>query len=325
MADADYFTRLEAFAARLRPEAALLDVNDDAVAAWYDRFQQAGLNIGGSTHMPLDGAGFCRALETLAMASGAFAFVALQQFVANMNVGDRFVGPVWPKVGVAFGHLGKPDPDLPRLRDGIANGVAPWLTGAGIFDWVVLGLHGEEQQEVFVLTDAHHRPEFAHTTPLSLLACTGTRTVSVRLNDLPVAEDQILKIDPPGNKARSDAASVLYQTPLMVGCVRACWEIIAASPRVEPDLRAVCEQKTAALLDRIRSAFADGDMRDGAELRAEIGDYSVRIARLAAMASGGGGLLVTHPAQRLYREALVYTLMAQSDLIVSQAFRSSLS
>src|SRR5579871_6572635 len=100
MADAAYFVQIEEFAARLKPAAAQLDVSGDTVAAWYDRFQQEGLNVGGSVRMPLDGSDFCRALETLAMASGAFAFVALQQFVANMNVGDRFQGPVWPKVGV---------------------------------------------------------------------------------------------------------------------------------------------------------------------------------------------------------------------------------
>src|SRR5579871_846861 len=321
MADAEYFAQLEEFAARLKPEAARLDVSGDAVAAWYERFQQEGLHIGCSVRMPLDGAGFCRALEILAMASGAFAFVALQQFVANMNVGDRFHGPVWPKVGVAFGHLGKPEPDLAHLQNGLANGVAPWLTGAGIFDQVVLGLHDKERQEMFVLTDAHHRPEFTHSEPLSLLACTGTRTVRVRLKDLPVSEDRILKIDPPNSKARGDAGSVLYQTPLMIGCVRACLEIIAASPRVDAAQKAVCEQTTMALLDPIHAAFASGDMSEGAELRAKIGDYSVRIARLAAMASGGGGLLITHAAQRLYREALVYSLMAQTDLIVNQAIQ----
>src|SRR5579871_360669 len=321
MADAEYFAQLEEFAARLKPEAARLDVSGDAVAAWYERFQQEGLHIGCSVRMPLDGAGFCRALEILAMASGAFAFVALQQFVANMNVGDRFHGPVWPKVGVAFGHLGKPEPSLPRLQNGRANGVAPWLTGAGIFDQVVLGLHDAARQEIFALVDALHRPAFTHSEPLSLLACAGTRTVRVRLEDLPVTDDQILKIDPPGSKAHGDAGWVLYQTPLMVGCVRACHKIIAASPRVDAAQKADCERTTEKLLDRIYSAFAGGDMSEGARLRAEIGDYSVRIARLAAMASGAGGLLITHPAQRLYREALVYSLMAQTDLIVNQAIQ----
>ncbi len=46
----------------------------------------------------------------------------------------------------------------------------------------------------------------------------------------------------------------------------------------------------------------------------------MRVARLAVMASGGGALAHGHPAQRLYREALLYSLMAQTDAIVGQAF-----
>ena len=320
MAHADYFERLEAFATQLRPDAALLDGSVAAVAVWYDRFQQEELNLGGSVRMPFDGLGFCRALETLAMASGTFAFVALQQFVANMNVGDRFQDPLWPKVGVAFGHLGSQGRDLPQRRDGKVNGFAPWFTGAGIFDWVVLGIDGEEQEEIFVLTEAHDRPEFAHSEPISLMACTGASTVGVHVKNLFVSDDAILKVTPPGAKARSDAGSVLYQTPLLVGCVRACWEIIVTSPRVDTDQKAACGQYTKALLDRAHTAFANGDMRDGPALRAELGDYAVRIARLAAMATGGGGLRMSHPVQRLYREALVYSLMAQTDLIINQAF-----
>ncbi len=320
MADADYFERLEAFATRLKPDAAQMDESVAAVAAWYDRFQQEELNLGGSVRMPFEGLGFCRALETLAMVSGAFAFVAMQQFVANMNLGDRFQDSLWPKVGVAFGHLGARGHDLPQRREGTVNGFAPWLTGAGIFDWVVLGVYGEEQEEIFVLTEARDRLEFAHTEPISLMACAGSCTVGVHMKNLLVSDDSILKIDPPGSKARSDAETVLYQIPLLVGCVRASWEIIAASPRVDNDQKAACGQHTKSLLDRAHTAFANGDMGEGPALRAELGDYAVRIARLAAMATGGGGLRLSHPVQRLYREALVYSLMAQTDLIIHQAF-----
>ncbi len=40
------------------------------------------------------------------------------------------------------------------------------------------------------------------------------------------------------------------------------------------------------------------------------------------MASGGEGLSRDHPAQRIYREALVFSLMAQTTPIVNQAFES---
>ncbi|WP_164764075.1 hypothetical protein, partial [Mesorhizobium sp. M1A.T.Ca.IN.004.03.1.1] len=80
----------------------------------------------------------------------------------------------------------------------------------------------------------------------------------------------------PGNKLRSDAASVVFQTPLMVGCVRACWEIIKESPRVGQQEKARCELKTGRLLEQMHAAFENNVMEEGPRLRAEIGDYSVR-------------------------------------------------
>jgi alkylation response protein AidB-like acyl-CoA dehydrogenase len=58
-------------------------------------------------------------------------------------------------------------------------------------------------------------------------------------------------------------------------------------------------------------------------LRAVLGDGALRLARLAALACGGGAALVGHPAERLVREALVFNLMAQTDLIVTDAFEES--
>jgi hypothetical protein len=55
-------------------------------------------------------------LAALSRHSGAFAFVALQQIVANASLGsfaDRFdtgamATTLWPRIGVAFGHLRNP-------------------------------------------------------------------------------------------------------------------------------------------------------------------------------------------------------------------------
>ncbi len=57
---------------------------------------------------------------------------------------------------------------------------------------------------------------------------------------------------------------------------------------------------------RVHYAFDHGCApEEGRKLRAEVGDFSVRMARLAVMTCGGAGLQVRHPAQRIYREALL--------------------
>ena len=65
-----------------------------------------------------------------------------------------------------------------------------------------------------------------------------------------------------------------------------------------------------------RQADADatpGDRTgDAAEVRAWCIDLGVRAAHAAVVASGGSANLLDHTAQRLFREAMVYTLIAQT-------------
>ncbi len=124
---------LRQFMATLEPIAAELDEDADRLAASYADFQAAGLNAFGSARMPLDAAGMIRALAALAETSGAFAFLALQQFVANLSYPDNGE-TVWPRLGVAFGHLRNLNAPAPLWKEGRVNGPVPWLTGAGLFD-----------------------------------------------------------------------------------------------------------------------------------------------------------------------------------------------
>ena len=320
-----YLEALAAFAQDLRPDADAMDSRADVLGTWYDRFQAQGLNAGWAPRQPLSGRGFCEALATLSRESGAFAFVALQQIVANGIIGgkrfdDAAATAPWPKVGVAFGHLRSPDGPAPILVAGRASGPVPWLTGAGLFEKVVLGLRTSNGEEVLALVDGHDRPAFRHGPPLPLAACAGTRTVRVTIENLAVGDADVLAVRPRGAMQRSDAGGVLFQTPLLVGCVEACRDLVRASPRVPDDQKAHCEAATDALLGRVRDAFDRDAAEEGQRLRAQLGDFTVRLARLSVMACGGGALAVGHPAQRLYREALLYSLMAQTDAIVGQAF-----
>ena len=324
-----YLDRVTAFADRdLRPEAEAVDTDSRLIEARYETFQALGLNVGWAPQQPLSPREFCEVLATLSRHSGAFAFVALQQIVANASLGgfaDRFdtgamATTLWPRIGVAFGHLRNPDGPAPILVNGRASGPVPWLTGAGLFDKIVLGLRTPAGDEVLALIDGHHRTAFRHSQPLPLAACSGTRTVRVTVENLNIDEADVLAVRARGAQQQSDAAGVLFQTPLLVGCAEACRDLIRDSPRVASAQKARCEAATGALLGRVRDAFDRGTMEQGPRLRAELGDFAVRLARLAIMAGGGGALTVGHPAQRLYREALLYSLMAQTDAIVGQAF-----
>lgn len=283
-------------AERVAPQAAQLDHDPQALRAVWEEFVRRGF------HLQLD---FFTTLPLLAEYSGAFAFLALQQ---------RAAGCPDPAAGVAFGHLRNPQGPAPLWSEGRVSGTVPWLTGAGSFAHVLLGFRLTDGSEVRAWVPANDRPEFRHSTPLPLLAIRGANTVTVALRELAVDESTFVSVQPRGTQAQNDASGVLYQTPLMLGNLRASLRLIAQSQR--GDLA-----KGQELVGQLETALYSENAREcGSALRARAGDLSVRLARLACMACGGGSLLTGHPAERLYREALVFSLMAQTDAVVDNAF-----
>jgi hypothetical protein len=324
METTDTLDRIRTFAATLRPEAERLDHDADLLAARYLDFQAAGLNAFGSGRLPLESREALKCLAALSEESGAFAFLALQQWVANMSRPDDGQD-TWPRLGVAFGHLRNLTYLSPIWKAGRVTGRVPWLTGAGTFEKLLLGVRLEDGREAYAWVDGEDRERFRYSPPLPLVACSGTQTVTVQITDLSLPEERFVRMEPPGSLAAGDAKSVIYQTPLMIGNLRASLRHIEGAAPVDPALRQQCSKKVDRLIEEIFTALDDGTQEEkGPFLRARAGDFTVRMARLAVMASGGKALSLEHPAQRVYREALLFSLMAQTQEIVNQAFEEVL-
>src|SRR5512142_2952097 len=103
LAPSNYLDRLRGFADALRSDAERMDTDEQALFGWYERFVAESLHTGWGPRQPLTGREYCEALAILAESSGAFGFVALQQFVANANLAGKVPDQdSWPIVGVAF-------------------------------------------------------------------------------------------------------------------------------------------------------------------------------------------------------------------------------
>ena len=320
---AAYAMSLNEFANDLRPHAEELDSEWEVCQKWYREFIHRKLHLGGSVFRPFSGKDFCDHLATLSEVSGAFGFLALQQVVANGRLGERIRNfDELPAIGVAYGHLRNPAGMTPRSINGLVGGAIPWFTGSGIFEYAILGFRDERNLEITALVKSENRPEFQHHEAMSLIACNGINTVQVQVGKLKVVQNEYISVNNAGHMKSGDAASVYYHTPLMVGNMRASQRAIMDCERVPGELRKRSQSQTEYLLSRISSAFINGiEPNLGCKLRAETADYSVRLARLCALAQGGASINDSHPAQRRYREALLFNLMAQTDEIVSDAFR----
>ena len=162
---------------------------------------------------------------------------------------------------------------------------------------------------------------FRHTSPFSLIACSSMQTVGVTLTDFPLSADEILRIDPPGTAAKNNLHGLAGHTPLLFGNIYASLKIIQNSPTLSGDAKALAQDSLKTLKNEQNTVITP---HDGATFRAHVADTAIRLATLATMASGGSSLQTGSDPERLYREALVFTLMAQTDFVVENAFRTVL-
>lgn len=311
------------FACTLEVDAERLDWDEALLYSYLQRFAATGLHRFGSTALPLSAREAFECLASFAEYSGAFGFLVLQQWVANLNRKPDESSP-YPRLGVAFGHLRNPKSPSPILKDGKISGTVPWMTGYGMVEEIWFGFRSQEGEETYVWLPATPCPEITPSNPLPLIACRSTHTVRFEIENLAFDARTIVSKAPAGTLARADANSVVFHTPLMIGNLRASLKWIRVAKRLSQEVKDRTEAKVNSLLETIFAALEDGSHNHiGAALRAQASETAVRLARLATMATGGSGLYA-HPTERLYREALLFSLMATTDAIVERAFEEFL-
>jgi alkylation response protein AidB-like acyl-CoA dehydrogenase len=334
----------EIAATLLEPRAEAVDNSGEPPAENLRALAHAGL-VGVTTPVEWGGHGcsgaFQRAYtETLTAACGTTWFVLTQhlgsctqlansenptlreRFLRKMASGDHYVG-------VGFGHLRRPEPLLraePVDGGWLLNGVAPWVTGWPILHGVIYGavLPGEEQRHLFVYVPAEESEHHRSTPPIPLCAMNASVTTAVHLDDLFVPQTDFVRYSSRAEMARGDyngiAGGVTPPLGCALGCVRHLRQIAARRKNL-----AVIATAADALEAEIQACYTEA--RRWSELpdksvpeykpnalhaRAAALTLAVRAAHAAVTAAGGSANSRENPAQRRLREAMFYTLIAQT-------------
>ncbi len=340
--------RFEALLARARelaesvfaPNAAATDQADGPPEANIRRLAGAGL-MGLTTPIPYGGHGapawLLRAYtEILARACGVTTFVQGQhQSAAAMIAGGEnqaLKEEMLPRLAsgefrsaVAFSHLRRPGPPAMRVtRDGEAyvfNGTAPWVTGWGVMTHVVLGGTLEDGRLLYVAIPLDIGEPLQPSPPMRLCAMNASGTVSLTCRDLRVGPERVMRTITREQMARNDVRAILGVTPQPFGVTSASigWLRALLRTRANPAAEAAAgalERELSRLRCEAEAWYDRADEPDFKEnalrIRAAAIDLGVRAAHAALAASGGGANALSHPAQRLFREAMFYTLVAQT-------------
>lgn len=277
--------------------------------------------------------------ETVARYSGALAFLQTQHQSAGSMISrsdnELLKLDYLPKMasgekllGIGFSQLrrsGTPLITATKAEGGYElNGHVPWLTGFGFFQEFVIGATLEDGSSLFGIVPFAAMPErLSFSEPMKLCSMEAAQTVTGDLKAWYMRDQNVLFIKPGDWITNNDMINVTLQGHFAIGCARAGIDIIEAVAN-KKNLTFIHESANRLLAEwtdcRTQTIAAQG-LTDAAEklrVRAWAIDLAVRCAHAAIVASSGASNSLTHPAQRVYREALVFSVSAQTTPIMEE-------
>lgn len=339
---------VEVLHTRIAPRAREMDADPEALRGGLQTLANHGLlalrrplNYGGPE---LNELAFRQFQEEVARASGALAFLQTQhQSAVGMiakSAPTEFCARTLPRmhggelmVAIAFSQLRRSGaPILTASADPQGgyrlNGHMPWVTGFGFFHQVLVGAQLASGESVFGLlpfADADAGTDgdvgtIRYSEPMRLAAMESAQTVTGDLVNWPLKEVDVAFIQPKGWIQRNDMVNVTLQAWFAMGCAWAGLDMILRAHAQHPqEFLIAAHTALSSEREACRDAALDQARPESEriQVRAWAIDLAVRCAQAGVAASRGAANSTAHDAQRIYREALVYTVSAQTTAIMA--------
>ncbi|NET08603.1 MAG: acyl-CoA dehydrogenase [Merismopedia sp. SIO2A8] len=298
--------------------------------------------------------------ETVARYSGALAFLQTQHQSAvsklascpNQDLKERFLADATQGktgLGVGFSQLRRSGSPLVKaipVEGGYqVSGEVPWVTGYGCFQFFILGAVLPDQHVIFGLLPFSDRRQdsggsLTVSQPMELAAMRSTNTVKVHLDNWFMADSEVLDLKPADWIHQSDRHNALNHSFFALGCARAGLDVVHratdqadTSTSIGATWDALDQQLTHCREAIYQAQYQVGikepeeGLGDRLRFRAEAIDLAVRCAHAAVVVSRGAANALSHPAQRIYREALAFSVFGQTtavmDATLAQIIKSS--
>ena len=313
----------------LFPEATRIDRLDALPAAQLDALAAEGL-YGASVPVGAGGLGLdlgvaCAVTEELASGCLTTTFVWLQHRGLAMTLAaegtpaalrDQWLGPVCLgqlRGGIALTGI-IPGPPLLRARpcgEGWqVDGEAPWVTGWGLIDLLLVQARGPGDSIVTLVLDAAAQPGLT-VTRQRLAAVNASVTVRLGFDGVGVAAERFVSQVPfdPAESLRPDRMRV--NGSLALGLVSRCCRLLGPGPL--DDELAACRQRLDAAIT--------ADTTEMAEARAAASELAVRATAALAVRNGSRSVTVDQHPQRLAREAVFLLVFGSRPGIKSALLR----
>lgn len=248
-----------------------------------------------------------------------------QEYLPQLSNGQRLIG-------VGFSQLrreGDPPVKAFPIEGGYQlEGQVPWVTGFSLFHQFIVAAVLPDGCSVFgvvplVDTVQNSGGMITFSEPMQLAAMTSTNTVTAQLRNWFLPQSQVVSLKPVGWIQENDHKNVLRSVPFALGCATAGLDIVSAVSQTKPHsfiLKAL-ESLNQELLS-CRTALKEAQQQleisfaERLQIRAWAIDLAVRCAHAAVTVSSGAANYSYHAAQRVYREALVFTVTGQTTAVM---------
>ena len=338
----------------LFPQAQETDTAELVPRGHLDALREAGLNgLQGPTGFPgglaADHATARLVFSAVAGGCGATAFVWAQHHgaVRRLTGGDGPGRDRWlPSLcdgsllaGIGFAYLRRPGPPavraVPSGSGWRLEGAAPWITGWGLAGLFVIMARADDGSVVTVVVDEpYERPELIPGPRQRLAVMGSTGTVSLRFDGLEIDETSVAGVQSSEAWERRDRIGSAMPSAAPLGIAERAIDLLAGKGEASPiaaDVAAALREELGhrqSGADRLAGALTGAD-DDGLEAVLGRGaierDHGLDLARRATDAlvatSGGGAMGLTHPAQRLSREATFFLIQAQTGSLRAASLR----
>lgn len=302
---------------------------------------------------------FRRFQEECARASGALAFLQTQhqsagsmilrsenealreEYLTKMGNGEKLVG-------IGFSQLRRSGPPMMRAEETkggyVLNGNVPWVTGWDFYPEFLVGATLPSGEALFGIVPLQEgmaaetgvgvipqtQASSVRISPvMRLAAMESANTVSVEFQDHFLPIDKVTFIQPASWIRNSDQINIALQGHFALGCAQAGLDILLGNAEKKPlaflkDAHDALAEELKKCRDetlRAQASPSEETTQERLNVRAWAIDLAVRCAHAAITASSGAANSINHPAQRVYREALVYTVSAQTTEIMEATLR----
>jgi alkylation response protein AidB-like acyl-CoA dehydrogenase len=309
----------------LFPDAMRVDRLDVLPTAHLDALAAEGL-FGAPTPREVGGLGLdlrelSAVVEEVAGGCLATAFVWIQHFRLVMTLAaygatpalrDRWLSSACRgslRGGIALTGL-MPGPPLLRARpDGGGwrlDGTAPWVTGWGLVDLVVVVARGPDDTVVTLIMDAADQPGLTASRQ-RLSAVDASVTVRLGFDSVLIPEERLVGQTPFDPAASTQPEGLRVNGSLALGVASRCCRMLGPGP---------LDDELAACRERLDDAIEAGAAAMAAA-RASASELAVRATAALVVKDGSTSITVDHHAQRLAREAVFLLVFGSRPAIKS--------